>query len=95
MRVRMGCPSWLYSSAPHRPPRALSSPNRRRTSSSMPARRRQQRMAVARKCGSVTAATAALVPYREASSGVSRLPMPKPTTLAVALEKTATARMAK
>jgi hypothetical protein len=52
-------------------------------------------MAVARKCGNVTAATAALVPYREASSGVSRLPMPKPTTLAVALEKTATARMAR
>jgi hypothetical protein len=37
------------------------------------------------------AATASLVPTRSASSGVSRLPMPKPLTEAMAPARTATA----
>jgi len=57
-------------------------------------RRRQKRSAVAAACGIATAAIAAAVPTRVARSGVSRLPMPKPATAAVAPERTATARSA-
>ena len=41
----------------------------------------------------MTAATAADIPTDEASSGVSMLPMPNPTTAAVAPEITATTKM--
>jgi hypothetical protein len=51
-------------------------------------------MAVASTCGIATAATAVLAPKRIASSGVSRLPMPKPTTDAVALAAMATSSTA-
>ena len=58
----------------------------------MLARSRQQRTAVARAWGTVTAATAMPVPSRAARSGVRRLPIPNPTTPAVAPEKIATTR---
>ena len=57
------------------------------------ARRRQQRTAVASACGSVTAATATLASKRLASSGVSMLPIPNPTTEAVAPDRTAMTKM--
>jgi hypothetical protein len=50
----------------------------------------QKRSAVAARWGTDTAATASFVPTRAASRGVSRLPMPKPLTEAIAPASIAT-----
>ena len=56
-------------------------------------RNRQHRTAVAIAWGIVTAATAVDIPTDVASSGVSMLPIPNPTTAAVAPEISATTKM--
>ena len=61
-----------------------------RTRRSTWARKRQQRTAVAAACGNVTSATAVVVPNLRASNGVIMLPIPNPTTVAVAPERIAT-----
>jgi hypothetical protein len=73
---------------------ALSKPNRIRTVRFTSARNRQHRTAVAAACGNVTSATAVVVPNSMASNGVIKLPMPNPTTVAVAPESMATMKTA-
>lgn len=70
--------------APPKPPIALVTPKVSKTFLSIDLRNTQQRRLVATRCGIVMAATANLVPSSNASSGVSRLPMPNPVTEASA-----------
>jgi hypothetical protein len=78
------------SIAPASPPAALVSPKLRTTRQSTARRSCQKRTALAIACGMVTAATAARIPVRRASTGVSRLPTPKPATEAIAPAAAAT-----
>ncbi len=76
--------AYACNSAPARPPAALITPKLTSTRRSTCARSRQNRRAVAKTCGIEIAATASCVPTRTASNGVSKLPIPKPTTDATA-----------
>src|SRR4051812_30587626 len=90
--VSAGLVALALSTAPARPPAALVKPKRQRMARSRLRRRCQKRIAVPIKCGIATAATAVLVPARTATSGVSRLPMPKPATDAMAPDAIAVRR---
>ena len=83
-------PADRCNSAPASPPAALAIPKLHNTRGSGRAPISQNRNAVPIKWGTETAATATLVPTVRASTGVSRLPIPKPLTAAMAPAATAT-----